>query len=290
MSNILVTGAEGQLGQCFHTVSKEYPSHNLFFVNKKALDITKTESLEKFFFQHPFEGIINCAAYSKVDQAEVEIDNANAINKNGIQNLATFAEQKDLFIIHFSTDYVFDGKMKVLLKEEYPTNPLNQYAKSKLEGEAVLRKTNCIHTTFRISWLFSPFGDNFVKTILKLTDSMQEIHVVKDQIGRPTYGIDLARMIMTKLNHPEFFDFDCYHFANEGTTSWFDFARKIIDFSNSNCNVKPCLSSEHKALAVRPFYSILDTTRIERTLSLKIRNWETALRDCVNKIQYNEII
>jgi len=290
MSNILVTGAEGQLGQCFQSVSKEYPSHNLFFVNKKELDITKIESLEKFFFQHPFEGIINCAAYSKVDQAEVEIDNANAINKNGIQNLATFAEQKDLFVIHFSTDYVFDGKMKVPLKEEHSTNPLNRYAKSKLEGEALLRKTNCIHTTFRISWLFSPFGGNFVKTILNLTTSMQEIQVVKDQIGRPTYGIDLARMVMTKLNHTEFFDFDCYHFANKGNTSWFDFARKIIDFSNSNCSVKPCLSSENKALAVRPIYSILDTTRIERTLSLKIRNWETALKDCINKIKHNEII
>jgi len=290
MSNILVTGAEGQLGQCFRSVSKEYPSHNLFFVNKNTLDITRTESLEKFYYQHPFEGIINCAAYSKVDQAELEIDNANAINKNGINNLATFAELKDLFIIHFSTDYVFDGKMKVALNEEHPTNPLNRYAKSKLEGEALLGKTNCIHTTFRISWLFSPFGGNFVKTILKLTESMQEIQVVKDQIGRPTYGIDLARMVMTKLKHPEFFDFECYHFANEGTTSWFDFAKKIIDFSNSNCIVKPCLSSEHRALAVRPFYSILDTTRIERTLSLKIRSWETALRDCINNIKYNEVI
>ena len=284
MSNILVTGAEGQLGQCFQSVANEFPTYNLFFVNKKALDITKIESLEKAYHQYPFEGIINCAAYSMVDQAEIEIEKAIEVNENGVKNLIAFAEQKNLFIIHFSTDYVFDGKMKVPLKEEYATNPLNRYAKSKLAGEALLSKANCTHITFRISWLFSPFGSNFVKKILKLTDSMQKINVVKDQTGRPTYGVDLARVVMTKLSHPNFFDFNCYHFANKGATSWFEFSKKIIDFSNSNCTVNPCLSSEYKTTAVRPIYSILDTSRIEKILSLSIRNWESALRDCINKI------
>ncbi len=290
MSNILVTGAEGQLGQCFQSVANEFPSHNLFFVNKKALDITKIESLEKAYYQYPFEGIINCAAYSKVDQAEIEIDRANKINENGIQNIVTFAEEKGLFIIHFSTDYVFDGKIKLPLKEEHATNPLNRYAKSKLAGEAILSEANCIHTTFRISWLFSPFGSNFVKTILKLSNSRHEIQVVRDQTGRPTYGIDLARLVMKNINNPNFFDFHCYHYANKGATSWFNFAKKIMDFSKRNCKITPCLNSEFPTPAIRPIYSILDTSRVEKTLSLSIRNWETALGDCIKKIQYNEVI
>ena len=239
MSNILVTGAEGQLGQCFKTVAKEFPTYKLFFVSKSTLDITKTESLERVYRQHPFEGIINCAAYSKVDQAEIEIDKAFEINERGIHNLVALAKKKNLFIIHFSTDYVFNGKETKPFKEEHATNPLNHYAHSKLAGEKVLRKSNCSHTTFRISWLFSPFGNNFVRTILKLSNSKEEIQVVNDQLGRPTYGIDLARVVMDKLNHPNFFDFNGYHYANKGAISWFEFATKIKDFSKT-INYLPC--------------------------------------------------
>ena len=171
MFSILVTGAEGQLGQCFQAVAKEFPKHNLLFQSKKTLDITKEESLKKVYQQHPFEGIINCAAYSKVDQAEIEMEKAHQINHHGIQNLVALAEQKDLFIIHFSTDYIFDGKERTPFKEEHPANPLNHYGHSKLAGEKVLSKSKCSHTTFRISWLFSPFGSNFVKTMTSLETS-----------------------------------------------------------------------------------------------------------------------
>ena len=199
MSNILVTGAEGQLGQCFQEVAKEFPIYKLFFESKKTLDITKKESLDKAYHQDPFDGIINCAAYSNVDQAEIEIEKTYKINEFGIQNLVAFAEKKNLFIIHFSTDYVFDGSMRIPLKEEHPKNPLNHYAHSKLAGEKILSKSSCSHITFRISWLFSPFGNNFVKTILKKSNSKQEIKVVNDQLGSPTYGIDLARVVLDKL-------------------------------------------------------------------------------------------
>lgn len=285
MSRILVTGAEGQLGQCFKTVAKEFPTLNLLFVSKNALDITKTESLERVYSQHPFEGIINCAAYSKVDQAEIEIEKAHQINHYGIQNLVALAEQKDLFIIHFSTDFIFDGKERTPFKEEHGKNPLNCYAHSKLAGEIVLSKSKCSHTTLRTSWLFSPFGSNFVKTILRLSETNKEIKVVNDQFGRPTYGIDLARDVLDKLNHPDFFDFNDYHYANKGAISWFEFATKIRDFSKSSCVVNPCATSEYETLAVRPNYSVLHTGRIENHLSLSLSNWEDALQRCLKRIE-----
>ena len=285
MSKILITGAKGQLGQCFKAVAKEFPTHNLHFVSKNTLDITKPESLERVYHQNPFEGIINCAAYSKVDQAEIEMEKANQINHHGIQNLVALAEQKDLFIIHFSTDYIFDGKERTPFKEEHPANPLNHYAHSKLAGEKVLSKSKCSHTTFRISWLFSPFGSNFVKTILSLSGTKKEIKVVKDQFGRPTYGIDLARDVLDKLNHPDFFDFNGYHYANKGAISRFEFATKIRDFSKSSCTVNPCPTSEYETLAVRPSYSVLHTRKIENHLSLSLSNWEDALQRCLKRIE-----
>ena len=284
MSNILVTGAEGQLGQCFQELAKEYPIHNLLFLSKKSLDITDTSSLDKVYDQNPFDGIINCAAYSNVDKAEIETEKAYETNERGIKTLVSFAEEKNLFIVHFSTDYVFDGNNMIPLKEEHAKNPLNSYAQSKLAGEKILSKANCINTTFRISWLFSPFGSNFVKTILKHSNEKQEIKVVNDQVGSPTYGIDLAKVVLDNLTNPRFFHFDCYHFANKGEVSWFEFAKKIIEISKRNCSIEPCLTSEYEALAVRPKYSILDTKRIENHLSLSLPHWENALIRCLNYI------
>ena len=284
MSNILVTGAEGQLGQCFQALAIEYPTHNLFFLSKKSLDINKSSSLDKVYNQNPFDGIINCAAYSNVDKAEIETEKAYETNERGIKTLVSFAEKKNLFIVHFSTDYVFDGTSRILLKEEHAKNPVNHYAKSKLAGEKILSKANCSHTTFRISWLFSPFSNNFVKTILKISKIKKEIRVVDDQLGSPTYGIDLARVILDNFTNLRFFDFECYHFTNKGGISWFEFAKKIIEISKRDCSIKPCLTSEYETLAVRPKYSILDTKRVENHLSLSIPDWEDALIRCFKKI------
>ena len=284
MPSILITGAEGQLGQCFQEVAKEFQIYKLFFESKKTLDITKEKSLDKVYDQNPFDGIINCAAYSNVDKAEIETEKAYQTNERGIQTLATFAEKKNLFVIHFSTDYVFDGSNRIPLKEEHVKNPLNHYAQSKLAGEKILSKANCSNTTFRISWLFSPFGNNFVKKILKLSNVKKKIKVVNDQLGSPTYGIDLARVVLDNFTNPRFFDFGCYHFTNKGGISWFEFAKKIIEISKKNCVVYPCLSSEYKTLAMRPKYSVLDTKIIENHFSLSIPDWENALIRCFKKI------
>ena len=290
MTSILITGAEGQLGQCFQEVAKEFQIYKLFFKSKKTLDITKEKSLDKVYDQNPFDGIINCAAYSNVDKAEIEIEKAFEINERGIQTLVTFAEKKKLFIIHFSTDYVFNGNNMIPLKEEHAKNPLNHYAQSKLAGEKILSKANCINTTFRISWLFSPFGSNFVKTILKLSNKKQEIKVVNDQVGSPTYGIDLAKVVLDNLTNPKFFHFDCYHYSNKGAVSWYEFAKKIIEISKIDCSIEPCLTSGYETLAARPKYSILDTKRIENHLSLSIQDWENALIRYIKKYNLNESI
>ena len=290
MPSILITGAEGQLGQCFQEVAKEFQIYKLFFESKKTLDITKEKSLDKVYDQNPFDGIINCAAYSNVDKAEIETEKAYQTNERGIQTLATFAEKKNLFVIHFSTDYVFDGSNRIPLKEEHVKNPLNHYTQSKLAGEKILSKANCSNTTFRISWLFSPFGNNFVKKILKLSNVKKKIKVVNDQLGSPTYGIDLARVVLDNFTNPRFFDFGCYHFTNKGGISWFEFAKKIIEISKRDCSIEPCLTSEYETNAVRPKYSILDTKRIENHLSLSIPDWEDALTRCFKKFNFNEIV
>ena len=290
MSRILVTGSYGQLGKCFQAVAKEFPKYNLLFTSKENLDITKSKSLEKIYNKYSFEGIINCAAYSKVDKAEIETEKAYEINEQGIQTLIAFAEKKNLSIVHFSTDYVFDGNKRIPLKEEHNKSPLNRYAHSKLAGEKILSSANCSNTTFRISWLFCPFGSNFVKKILKLSNKKQEIKVVNDQFGSPTYGIDLARVVLDNFTKPKFFDFGCYHFTNKGDISWFEFAKKIVEISKINCSIKPCLTTEYETLAVRPKYSILDTKRIENHFSLSIPSWENALERCLNKYNLNELI
>ncbi len=290
MSNILVTGSEGQLGLCFKELVEEYPIHNLHFVSKEILDINETENLDRVYEQYTFDGIINCAAYSKVDKAEIEIENAYKINERGIQNLVAFAEKKKLFLVHFSTDYVFDGKNRIPYQEEHTKNPLNLYARSKLAGEKILSKANCRHTTFRISWLFSPFGINFVKTILQISNERQEIKVVNDQLGSPTYGIDLAKVVLDNFTNPRFFDFDCYHFTNKGGISWFEFAKKIIEISKRDCSIKPCLTSEYPTSAVRPNYTVLDTRRIEKHLSISIPDWGNALIRCLKKYNFNEAV
>ena len=290
MYSILVTGANGQLGKCFQRVARDFSSHKLIFKSKEKLDITSYNDFEKTYSEDKFQGIINCAAYSKVDRAEIEIDKAYEINERGIKTLVSFAEKKNLFIVHFSTDYVFDGSDRIPLKEGHAKNPLNHYAQSKLAGEKILNKANCTHTTFRISWLFSPFGNNFVKRILKLSNIKKEIKVVNDQLGSPTYGIDLARVVLNKLSKTDFFHFNCYHYANKGSVSWYEFAKKIIKISKTDCSIEPCLTTEYKTLAIRAKYSILDTKRIENHLSLSIPNWENALIRCLKKYNFDEVV
>ena len=288
MPSYLVTGSKGQLGQCFRAIQAEFPQHQLLFASQAEVDITQEETLLNYLKKDPFEGIINCAAYTQVDQAESDPDNACKINGEGVQVLIQFAEAKNLKLIHFSTDFVFDGTKKgEYLEDDQPTS-LSSYGQSKRQGEIYLEKANCPSINFRVSWLYSPFGKNFVKTIIKACKSSIALKVVDDQFGKPTHGLDLARAVLFSLEHRDLFKYKTYHFAQGPQTSWFGFARKITQLIGSNCEVEPILSSAYPTVAKRPSNSALNTQRIENTLSLKIRPWGSALEECVKTIQENE--
>ncbi len=286
MPSYLVTGANGQLGQCFRAIEKEFPNHQIIFSNRNTVDITFPETLQKIYDIHPFDGIINCSAYTQVDKAEEEFKTANKINAKGVANLCAFTKKTKISLVHFSTDYIFDGTTSIPYKESHKSNPINAYGKSKYKGEKKLKNAKCRNTTtIRISWLFSPFGENFVKTILKLSKTKEKIKVVNDQWGRPTYGIDLARKVLTYIGESHFFDYDCYHFSQTGAITWFNLAHKIISIKKRPCKITPCSTLEFPTLAKRPQYGVLDTTRIENHFSFQPLTWEVALEDCLNRIQ-----
>ena len=288
MPSYLVTGGSGQLGQCFHTIAKEFHEINLFFTSRNEVDITRSETLSNFYSKYPFDGIINCAAYTNVDQAEKEQESALKINTEGLQNLIAFAEEKKLSIIHFSTDYVFDGNSSELYREEAETNPLGVYGASKLQGEIHLSKSSCKNVSIRTSWLFSSFGKNFVKTIAHLAKEKKELKVVEDQCGRPTYGIDLARAVLSLISNKTIYRFPILHYANKGICSWKEFAEAIVNTSGSETKVLGVSTSDYPTLAKRPKYGILDTERIERVLKIEIPLWNESLKKCLQIIKSNE--
>ena len=288
MPNYLVTGGSGQLGQCFQAVAKEFPEINLLFTSRNEVDITRSETLANFNSKNPFHGIINCAAYTNVDQAEKEQESAFKINTEGLQNLIAFAEKKKLSIIHFSTDYVFDGNSSEPYRDEAETNPLGVYGASKLQGEIRLSKSSCKKVSIRTSWLFSPFGKNFVKTIAHLAKEKKELKVVEDQYGRPTYGIDLARAVLSLISNKTIYRFPILHYANKGVCSWKEFAEAIVNTSGSETKVLGVSTSDYPTLAKRPKYSILDTERIERALKIEIPLWSESLKKCLQILKSNE--
>ena len=288
MPNYLVTGGSGQLGQCFHSVAKEFPEINLFFTSRNEVDITLSETVANFHSKNPFDGIINCAAYTNVDQAEKEQESALKINTEGLQNLIAFAQEKKLSIIHFSTDYVFDGNSSEPYREKAETNPLGVYGASKVQGEIHLLKSSCKNVSIRTSWLFSPFGKNFVKTIAHLAKDKKELKVVEDQYGRPTYGIDLARAVLSLISNKTIYGFPILHYANKGICSWKEFAEAIVNTFGSETKVLGVSTSDYPTLAKRPKYSILDTERIERELKIEIPLWNESLKKCIQIIKSNE--
>ena len=288
MPSYLITGARGQLGQSFDSIQKEFPQHQLFFASSSEVDITRSETLRAYYDKYPFEGIINCAAYTQVDLAESAPEQAQQRNAEGVKTLIQFAEAKRVKLIHFSTDFVFDGQKKGAYLEEDPTHPLNNYGQSKREGEIYLAKAHCPTVCFRVSWLFSPFGTNFVKTLLQASQSKSVLQVVDNQFGKPTFGIDLARAVLRSLEHPNLFTHKTYHFAQGPQTSWYGFAKKIMEVTESPCIIEPIPSAAYHAPALRPHCTSLDTQRIEKTLSLNIRNWEPALEECIQQIKKNE--
>ena len=281
MPRFLVTGSEGQLGRCFQAVAKEFPRHQLIFTKKNILDLTLPNTFEQIYQIEPFDGIINCAAYTQVDRAEEESLLAQSVNVDGIKNIIDFAEEKALSIIHFSTDYVFDGITTNPYIEDFPPQPINAYGHSKYLGEEILKKASCPHIIIRLSWLFSPFGRNFVKTILKLSLAKETIKVVNDQHGRPTYGIDLAKTVLKLISNDTIDTLPILHYANKGICNWKEFAEAIVNESGNKTQVIGVSTSDYPTLAKRPKYSILDTERIEKELQIEIPPWQESLKKCI---------
>ena len=244
--------------------------------------------INSFYEKNPFDGIINCAAYTNVDQSEKDQENAFKINVKGVQNLIAFAENKNLSIIHFSSDYVFDGNSSEPYREKAETNPLGVYGASKVQGEIHLLKSSCKNVSIRTSWLFSPFGKNFVKTIAHLAKDKKELKVVEDQYGRPTYGIDLARAVLSLISNKTIYGFPILHYANKGICSWKEFAEAIVNTFGSETKVLGVSTSDYPTLAKRPKYSILDTERLERALKIEIPLWNESLKKCIQIIKSNE--
>ncbi len=287
---ILVTGSTGQLGQSLKAIARDYPNCEVVFADRQQLDLSETHSIKDFFQQNSFDIIINCAAHTAVDKAETEVELANKINHLAVQQLANIAKQYDSKLIHISTDYVFNGKQCRPYIEADDVEPQGVYGRTKLSGEQAIQnglKTNAI--IIRTSWVYSEYGNNFVKTMLKLGKARDEINVIFDQVGTPTYAKDLAQAIMSIVQSDHFnqvsFKTDIVHFSNEGVCSWYDFSKAIFELNGIHCDVFPIETKDYPTPAKRPYYSVLNKAKIKQTYNLNIPYWKDSLRQCLIGLQ-----
>ena len=283
--HILITGSNGQLGNECRILSLNYSQYTYTFVSKDELPIDDFDAVKKAFTSTQFDYCINCAAYTAVDQAEVNQSAAFSINASAVENLADLCKQYSVQLIHISTDYVFDGENNIGYNEMDTTNPLNVYGASKLAGEKAALAINPSSIIIRTSWVYSSFGKNFVKTMMRLMREKEEISVVADQIGRPTYAADLAAAIFVIISKNREIIPGIYHYANEGIISWFEFAQEIKEIGSYPCRVNPIKSIEYPVPAKRPHYSILSTNKIESTFGIHMSYWKDSLRRCMQLIQ-----
>lgn len=285
MHNILVTGANGQLGSELRRLGALSPNRYIF-TDVAELDITDREAVRRIVERERIEIIVNCAAYTNVDRAEEEEDTARAINCRAVENLALAAREHDALLIHVSTDYVFGGAGNTPRTEEAPTDPLGAYGRTKLEGERALLATGCRHLIFRTAWLYSEYGSNFLKTMLRLTAEKERLNVVFDQVGSPTYAGDLALVIFGIIESEKYAGNEgIYHFSNEGVCSWYDFAVEIARAAgHDQCAIHPCHSSEFPSKVTRPAYSVLDKTKIRTVFDVEIPHWRDSMLYCLNKL------
>ena len=284
MSRILVTGGEGQLGKCFQQQAKNFPEWIFFFPERNEVDITDFHSIETFVKKNQIDTIVNTAAYTQVDQAEDNAEQAYAVNEKGVDNVLQIASQHHLKTIFFSTDYVFHHENNDILIESDTISPRGVYAQSKAAGEALIAKAAFPTILIRTSWLFSPFGKNFVKTIIALAESDQNLKVVNDQWGSPTYGLDLATVALQLLRHyPS--QKEVFHVTNTGITNWCAFAQSILKQSRLQKEVQGVPTEAYTTRAPRPQRSVLGTSKIQSYLKAPMRSWEEALADCLNQLQ-----
>lgn len=285
---ILVTGSNGQLGNEIREIAKTETRHDFIFTDVAELNICDANAVNAFVENHRPDFIVNCAAYTAVTKAENDLELARRINRDAVANLGQAAKSFNAKLIHVSTDYVFDGTGHIPYTEDQATNPQTVYGITKLEGEDALKKTACAFVILRTSWLYSSFGNNFVKTMIRLGKEKDQLSVIYDQIGDPTYAADLASAIMTIINADKFVE-GIYHFSNEGVCSWYDFTKVIHQLSGiTTCNVLPIATKDYMDKTPRPFYSVLDKSKIKETYNIQIPYWMESLARCVRLLQQKE--
>jgi dTDP-4-dehydrorhamnose reductase len=282
-NNVVVFGASGQLGQCLKKVAEERGITTIHFPAENEANILDKSSLKKIFDAYKPAWCINCAAYTAVDKAEDDIVTARNINKTGAENLSMLCAEYDSVLIHTSTDFVFKGDIPVPLMEDDIADPINIYGLTKLEGEQEVIKRMKRYFIIRTSWLYSEYGNNFVKTMLRLGGEREELGIVADQVGTPTYAMDLADCIL-QIIFSNKTAYGTYHYSNEGVASWYDFAKAIFDISGRNVKLRSIKTSEYPARAERPAYSVMDKSKIKQIFNLEIPYWRDSLITCIGKL------
>jgi dTDP-4-dehydrorhamnose reductase len=284
MSKTIVFGASGQLGQCFKKLAVDENLDFFIFPVEGEANILDVEALEKIFAAHQPAYAINCAAYTAVDKAEDDLETALNVNKTGAENLARLCSKHNTTLIHISTDFVFKGDVSSPLKETDVAKPISVYGQTKLDGEKVIPFLLDNYFIIRTGWLYSEFANNFVKTMLKLGADRDELKVIADQVGTPTYAIDLAGLVIHIIK-ADSTAYGIYHYSNEGVASWYDFSKAIFELSGTEVKVIPIPTSEYKTRAVRPPYSVMDKTKVKQTFGLQIPYWRDSLVICINRLK-----
>jgi len=283
MHNILVTGSNGQLGNAIKKMSSKLINSNFFFTDIEELDITSNDKLGRFIKENKIHQIINCAAYTAVDKAEADREKAFLINVTAVEYLSIQAKANNATLIHISTDYIFDGTSQLPYKETDIPNPKSYYGLTKYEAEQKIKQFAQNAIIIRTSWLYSEYGNNFVKTMIRLGNERDSLNVVNDQFGSPTYASDLADIII-KLTQEKITGVIFYNYSNEGSCTWCEFAKAIMKIKKINCDVNPITTEEYPTAAVRPKYSLLDKRKIKKDLNIDIPSWKESLETCLKNI------
>ncbi|WP_316849746.1 dTDP-4-dehydrorhamnose reductase [Pedobacter agri] len=286
MGKILIIGAGGQLGQCLKIVAERRAITNIVFPAEAEANILDQPGLESLLQKEQPAFVINCAAYTAVDKAEDEVELAKAVNETGAANLALACASNQATLVHVSTDFVFEGNLVKLLTENDEAKPINVYGQTKLDGEKAVIALLKEHFIIRTSWLYSEYANNFVKTMLKLGAERDELNIIADQVGTPTYAIDLANAIFDIIESDSE-AYGTYHYSNEGVTSWFDFAQAIFDISATQVKANPIPGSAYPTKAIRPAFSVMDKSKIKNTFGLAIPYWRDSLVQCIEKLKEN---
>jgi len=291
---ILVTGKNGQLGQSIKRLLDEkcianLSSFSFIFTGREELNLESLESIQSYFVRNDIDIIINCAAYTKVDQAEEDQNQANLINHNAVRELAKISKKNKIKLIHISTDFVFNGHKREPYTEDDKTSPINIYGETKLAGELAIISTMPFNSLIiRTGWVYSEFGNNFVKTILNLATKSNTLDIVSDQIGTPTYAYDLANLILQIVGSESFLENEkptsIFHYSNEGKSSWYEFAKEVISIAGINCHLNPINTEDYPLPAKRPKYSILSKKKISQEYALNIDHWKDALKACLQNL------